>query len=228
MTRDGRRFRAGNDGGEDETVGLAGWMYTDLLLGLAVVFLGSIGFVLAGRDAAAVDAEGLGLPIASTTSTSSTSSTSTTTTTTLPPEECTILYAPAEIPRDGFYITVNGSQPDADLAADFREAVEERLVVENNQLRLVNSSLREFEFDTLEVGIMIVTGAAPSDSPSGREEGRQLARATANRLRDLFPEQFGRAAVRVQNALNRPRGQVETEIFPTITDYCSILSGINS
>lgn len=228
MSRGGRRSRAGNDGGGDETVGLAGWMYTDLLLGLAVVFLGSIGFVLAGRDAAAVDPEGLGPTIASTTSTSSTSSTSTTTTTTLPPEECTILYAPAELPRDGFYITVNGSQPDADLAADFREAVEERLSIENEQLRLVNSSLREFVFDTLEVGIMIVTGAAPSDSPSGREEGRQLARSTANRLRDLFPEQFGRAAVRVQNALNRPRGQVETEIFPTITDYCSILSGINS
>ena len=34
-----RRTRKGDD--VDESVGLSGWLYTDLMLGLAVVFLGA-------------------------------------------------------------------------------------------------------------------------------------------------------------------------------------------
>ena len=74
-----RRTRKGDD--VDESVGLSGWLYTDLMLGLAVVFLGATVIKLS-VDSPKED----GSTVATTT---------TTTTTTLPPIAlCSALYAP--------------------------------------------------------------------------------------------------------------------------------------
>lgn len=74
------RFRQRANDEVDDTPGLAGWLYTDLLLGLAVVFLGAVSFT-------AVKAEE---EPASTTS-STTSTTTSTSTTLVPPDPCTLL-----------------------------------------------------------------------------------------------------------------------------------------
>ena len=209
--------------GEDETVGLAGWMYTDLLLGLAVVFLGSIGFVLAGRDAE-VGGPGESSSPQATVSTSSTSSTTTTTTTTLPPEECTILYAPAENSRDGFYLSGLDIRDGDQLSDKFRKDLEERLEQENRLLAESGSFLRPFEFDDLEIGIAIATGGGGASY-----EGNNRAREMVQTLKTLFPNQLGQTAVRTQwrSSGDRP-SEVDIEVFPTITGDCAILSEINS
>ena len=67
---------------EYDPVGLAGWLYTDLLLGLMIVFLGSVTFQVAassgGQDGSVAGG------VAATTSTTSTTSTSTSTSTSTP------------------------------------------------------------------------------------------------------------------------------------------------
>ena len=218
-----QRFRRVATSGEDETVGLAGWMYTDLLLGLAVVFLGSIGFVLAGRDAVAGDPEESFAP-QSTVSTSSTSTTSTTTTTTLPPEQCTILYAPAENSRDGINIKGLDARDGDQFLADFEKQLEARLEQENQVLAEAGSFLPPFEFDALQIGIAIATGGGGTPG-----EGNSRARETLQILKTQFPDQLGQTAVRTQwrSSGDRVR-EVDIEVFPTITGDCAILSGINS
>lgn len=100
-----RRPPAASD--DEEVTGLAGWLYTDLLLGLAVVFLGAITFTVA--RAPETDGEGAAP------STSSTSTTSTTTTTTIP-VPCQILPPPVE--RERYRLALRADMPPAELAAD--------------------------------------------------------------------------------------------------------------
>ena len=78
---------------EYDPVGLAGWLYTDLLLGLMIVFLGSVTFQVAassgGQDGSVAGG------VAATTSTTSTTSTSTSTSTTTTSTTTTTTTIPA-------------------------------------------------------------------------------------------------------------------------------------
>ena len=77
-----RRNRRGQS--EYDPVGLAGWLYTDLLLGLMVVFLGSVTFqvVASGSDQDGSQAGSVAGTTTTSTTTTSTTTTSTTTTST--------------------------------------------------------------------------------------------------------------------------------------------------
>lgn len=204
--RRGRRRRPTR--GEDETVGLAGWMYTDLLLGLAVVFLGSIAFVITATGADGTDAA----PITSTTS--STSTIPTTTTTTLPPEECTRLYAVPQTDAGRFRVTVLARTGDEQLAEQFRAEVEAQIVVQNERIEREGIAFPRFSFDDLEVSIVIASGEGPDTN-----SGVQLARSTVQRLQTLFPDQLGVSAVRAQWDSSL-MSTVEIELFPSVTDLC--------
>lgn len=92
---------------DEEVTGLAGWLYTDLLLGLAVVFLGAITFTVAR----APENDGNGAAP----STSSTSTTSTTTTTTIP-VPCRILPPPNE--KEKYRLALRTGLPPNEIAAD--------------------------------------------------------------------------------------------------------------
>ena len=203
--RRGRRGRS--PVGEDETVGLAGWMYTDLLLGLAVVFLGSIAFAISATGEPEV-----GEAAAPTTSTTST--TSTTTTTTLPPEECTRLYAVPQTDEGRFRVSVLARTGDEQLAEQFRQEVEAQIEIQNERIEREGIAFPRFSFDDLEVSIVIASGEGLDTN-----SGVQLARSTMERLQDLFPEQLGVSAVRAQwNSRNG--SSVEIELFPSVTDLC--------
>lgn len=209
----------------DDATGLAGWMYTDLLLGLAVTFLGSVGFVLASRDAPPVDAEGDTPVVAtSTTTTSTTSTTSTTTTTTLPPEQCTILYSPAEAEDDGIEIRLDSRSDDGELAQQFTSQLTERIGRENRVLEQSESPLPPFEFDSFNVGIVI----AIADGQSG-EAARVRSAEVVSRLKRLFPDQLGSTALRRFWDTNNPNGvEVDLEFFPTVTLDCLLAADIGS
>jgi hypothetical protein len=85
-----RRSRSTNS--SDDVVGMAGWMYTDLLLALAVVFLGSIAILVYGSGP-----EGTGGPEENPPEEPAEETTTSTTSSTLPPVECTILYSLANM-----------------------------------------------------------------------------------------------------------------------------------
>jgi len=221
----GRRHRRRQGTGEDETVGLAGWMYTDLLLGLAVVFLGSIAFVIRASGGSQVDEESEGsatpttevAPESTTTTSTSTSTSSTTTTSTLPPEVCTVLYSPSESSQDGFTVRIPGRVGDEQLADAFRQAVEDEIIEQNERIESEGLIFPPFNFEDLRISIVIVSGDG-----SDRFGGNQLARQTMSRLKTLFPDQLDLAVVRAQWTV-REGSSVGIELFPTVSDECTKL-----
>lgn len=217
----GRRHRRRQRTGEDETVGLAGWMYTDLLLGLAVVFLGSIAFAIRASGGSpaneASDASATGTTEVESEPTTTTSTSSTTTTTTLPPEVCTVLYSPSESSQDGFTVRIPGRVGDEQLADAFRQAVEDEIVEQNSRIESEDLVFPPFNFDDLRISIVIVSGDG-----ADRFGGNQLARQTMSRLKTLFPDQLDLAVVRAQWTV-REGSNVGIELFPTVSDECTKL-----
>lgn len=161
----GRRIRARR--GEDETVGLAGWLYTDLMLGLAVVFLGTIGFTAATK------------PDESATPTTTTStSVPVTTTSTIPPtttlpQPCTLRPEPV---KEDNRIKLSGSSETSPDEFELK-------VVE-----LLNA--RSLPADTRIGFALFFGGGANSD------QGQASASKMAATLGSKFPQRFESAAVR--------------------------------
>lgn len=160
----GRRLRPRRR--EDEATGLAGWLYTDLLLGLAVVFLGAITFTAAAKPK----------PIPTTTTTSTTSTTTTSAPpTTIPAVPCTLR---AELYERETRIHLNTLVGDDALRDQFNNEI-------NNLLfRLALPAQTR-------VGFALVFGAGNTDN-----EGERNAKLTADRLRFLAPDRFGATPVR--------------------------------
>lgn len=199
-------------------------MYTDLLLGLAVVFLGSIGVVVAtsadeSPPAVAADegdsepAEAGGKP---TTSTTSTSTSTTTTSTTVPLETCQVLYEPAEDPDEAFKVRIYGRPNADDFAAQFRQEISDRLAREN---RLRTDGGDPFSFNKINVGLVIINHG-PSADP-GSSTDTEIAEQIYADLKASFPEQFANAAVR---AGKRFTGTLQTsiEIFINYERPCTV------
>ena len=207
----------------DEASGLAGWMYTDLLLGLAVVFLGSIGVVvLAGNNSEEVAAEGSsGIVDGENDETDSEDAggaasgptTTTSTTTTVPVELCSVLYDPPADSSDGLEIRIPGRpSPDA-MAEEFRTQLVEKL-------RAVNRSLPagtpEFTFNNINIALTLTYHGPMPDGSSGNTEARRI-------FEDLkldFPTQFENA---VGRNLKRTSGDRATtiEVFLVYERPCS-------
>lgn len=208
--RSHRRGRGAAGHGEDEASGLAGWVYTDLLLGLAVVFLGAITLVItAPAIVGGADDD---------TDEESSPAETTTTTSTLPPEICTILYQPAAASDQGIRVDLNSAVGDAQLALDFRNRLTERLDAENAQID--RTQYEPFVFDELRIGIVIVLGAGP-DSASGARRSTE----TTNRLRALFPDLFEGTVLRAfWQSGDRTSANVRVEVFPTLTGECGVLA----
>ena len=185
----------------DEASGLAGWMYTDLLLGLAVVFLGSIGVVVAtsqdddppvevAADGEVDDTELSGR----TATTSSTSSTTTTTSTTVPLETCQVLYDPAEDADRALKVTIKGAPNPEIITPAFREQISERLSEEN---ALRTDGGEDFNFNTMNVALVIINhGPSAGDGVDSGGADTKAARQVFLDLKERFPRQFADAVVR--------------------------------
>jgi len=218
------RQRTARSDPERETSGLAGWMYTDLLLGLAVVFLGSIGVVLLGTgdeeppivEAGEETTEPGSEPSAD--PTTAPSSTTTTTTSTVPGvqveeiEICPVLYLPPEDPEEAFKIRITGRKSPEELAAEFRENIGQRIIAENRRLP---AGVPPFRFDDLNIALAII-----NHGPSDQTPGGEVSEEVFNDLVASFPNQFRDAVVRPGKISD---GQVRTsiEIFLLIERPCT-------
>lgn len=220
----GRRRSRWTDS-SDDVVGMAGWMYTDLLLALAVVFLGSIAILVYGSGP-----EDTGGPEENPPEEPAKETTTSTTSSTLPPVECTILYSLANMESDKdnrFRIEVASSGADEDFASVVKEALLAEIENQNRLIDEYNGNLNDgepgyphFDFERLRVGMLLSYGGAFGVSP---DEGRRTAEAVAARLQILLPDQFDRSTVRIFYDTSLLRGQSKIEIFPTITDDCDKL-----
>ena len=110
---------------DDEVLGLSGWLYTDLLLGLMVVFLGSVSFLVPRSKAEPGDSEG---PVP-------------TTTTTIPGEIKRLFF---KTPLEGIYRAGDAQKIKEDIAAFIEK---EKLAKANVALVLVYGHIREGDAD---------------------------------------------------------------------------------
>ena len=208
-----RRRRSGDRPSEpDEAAGLAGWLYTDLLLGLVVVFLGAIAFVVPALAGGDDGDESVVRP--------TTPSTTTTTTTTLPPvPTCRALLEAADALEDGITVVVNEGDSDVALAFNFRAAVENRLKAFLEIYNATEADQRgqalELNFDDLEIGLVMGRGGGATDG-----EGVPRSNRVFERLRGVFPDQLGSTPFRDGWTQKIGRTEVRLELLPYVDGPC--------
>jgi len=212
-----KRSTSSNDDGDD--AGLAGWLYTDLLLGLAVVFLAGTAFVVPQL----IEDE----PVASADPVVPTSST--TTTTTIPIDYCSSLYAVDGSQDDktrGIWVVVdrNTRDPEA-MVSQFEEGLAFELEQENQLL--LSRGAKPFELAKVNIGLIIVYGGYSStESPNdGQIRARQQIYPAIrdSRLSYLFDGGQGFPPT-IQRIFGTRRDvaaeQVGFDIFPYIESPC--------
>lgn len=158
-----RRRRVANPSVMDESSGLAGWLYTDLLLGLAVVFLGTIGFTAMTKED----------ETATVTTTTTTSTTSTTTTTTIAPDA-----PPFQLSCEQFYVD-NEYLRDSVSDSALNEGV----------TRLINEEIakRGWTRTTARVGFVLLFGGHRDTPEDDGDQGAARAARFQERLRAQVP-----------------------------------------
>jgi len=196
-----RRRRTRKSGTADESVGLSGWLYTDLMLGLAVVFLG-----------AAV----IKLPDLMTNEEGETVVASTTTTaTTIPIKLCTSLFAPDDQRNDDLLVKVRTSSEGQQLIDEFKYG----LIVLYDNLNSrpdVQESGFVFDVETTKIGLIL---ARAGSNQSGKDTSSN-ARETRNKLGQLLPDIMGSAPGRDSYTTRIDESLVGMEILPLIELPC--------
>lgn len=206
----------GRPGSDEEIAGLAGWLYTDLMLGLVVVFLGASLITLVGNEPDPVPVD----------DTEEGSSVSTSTTTTLPPVPlCRSLYSSpgAQVREDGLWVLMRTSSPVTEATRDeFLRLYQEQIDEEATQSALAGRSASETH-----IGLVIASGGARSNEDVGRALGE--ARAFVEGLQRLLPEIFSEsdsysaAIIRPGGTQTIEPGFVGMDIFPYVESPCSEL-----
>lgn len=193
-----RRRSSGSAEPQDEPTALAGWLYTDLLLGLAVVFLASVAFLVPKTES-----DTSGKPPRITTPRS-------TTTTLKKPKLCDSLYSPAREAESGIWLVIPASLTNAELLATFPGLLQGEFDVENTKLLAEGSGILYFD----QVRLGYVRGQA------GGQGNEQVAANLLDRLAGLFPQQFEGAALRAGWSGKQKVGQVGLEILPYVARPC--------
>ena len=194
-----RKIRQSNDA--DESVGLSGWLYTDLMLGLAVVFLGAA--VIKLPDLRTND-EGETV-VASTT----------TTTTTIPIKLCTSLFAPDDQRNDDLLVKVHTNYEGQQLIDEFKFGL--TVLYDNlNSRPDVQESGFVFDVETTKIGLVL---ARAGSNQSGKDTSPN-ARETRNKLGQLLPDIMGAAPGRDSYTTKIDESLVGMEILPLIELPC--------
>lgn len=194
-----RRRRIRKSGSADESVGLSGWLYTDLMLGLAVVFLG-----------AAV----IKLPDLMTNEEGETVVASTTTTT-IPIKLCTSLFAPDDQRNDDLLVKVHTNYEGQQLIDEFKYGL--TVLYDNlNSRPDVQESGFVFDVETTKIGLVL---ARAGSSQSGKDTSSN-ARETRTKLGQLLPDIMGSAPGRDSYTTKIDESLVGMEILPLIELPC--------
>lgn len=191
----GRRQHVTDD--HADLVGLSGWLYSDLLLGLAVVFLAAVSFTVVS-DLLPDDAEEPaveGGPEAQ-------------------DEEIEVRECLAGMSQQEIEIVIPPNVAAADMASVASELIREAWA---------NKPLDQFEDvdpDSLTFGLMLSFGLYP-DEEKGKAAPTALDVNTT--LKEVLPARFDRAVERTYWSTpeaSRPRGSVKIELFPWVIEPC--------
>jgi hypothetical protein len=190
-----RRRRQPAELEQDEAMGLSGWLYTDLMLGLVVVFLGAVVVTIPSYTE---DDEGNQVVV------------TTTTTTTIPVELCTSLNTP--FTQRNLSLSVSYSGSDDELKAEFLAGLES-LYQELNERPENKDKGIVFDASTTKIGMVL---ALQWDTQSDKG----ISRKTRERLFGLLPEIFENTAYRDSFTDKLDRGRVALEVFPLVEYPC--------
>lgn len=177
-------------------MGLSGWLYTDLMLGLAVVFLGAVVITI---PTFAEDEDGDAVIV------------TTTTTTTIPVKLCTTLYTPYT--ERNLDLTVRYSVSDEELRAEFVAGLDILYSGLNARPENVQAGIR-FDSSSTKIGMVL----ALSSNVDG--ENKRVAVETRERLFQLLPQIFDNTAFRDSYTTGVGGNQVAFEVFPLIEYPC--------
>ena len=200
-----RRRRTRKNAEGDDLVGLSGWLYTDLMLGLAVVFLGAA--VIKIPDLGKND-EGETVVVSTTT---------TTTTTTIPIKMCTSLFAPDDQRNDELLVEVHVNYEGQQLIDEFKFGLAV-LYANLNDRADVKASGFVFDVETTEIGLVLAR--AGSNKLGNDTSGN--ARKTRNKLGQLLPDIMGGAPGRDSYTTKIDGALVGMEILPRIELPCGV------
>ncbi len=202
----------------NESLGLAGWLFADLLLGLVVIFL-AIGYVFPGDDSS----EAAPTTTTSTTTTTTTITTTTTTTTLAiascesidPPEGDTKYKDDPERKEDEL------KQANIDLDWAYNDPDRLREEIENFlnpliKVRLVNEGLHDIKPEDIKIGYVLV-GIGAGLNPSRAEEREAIARAEdfIEQLGVVMPDRFERISGQASWGRNT-RNNIVLRYFPRV------------
>ena len=171
-----RRIRQAND--VDESVGLSGWLYTDLMLGLAVVFLGAAVIKLS-VDSPKDD----GSTVATTT---------TTTTTTLPPIElCSALYAPEGKRDDQLLVRVQKNTSSEKKKEEFLSGLQVLYETLNSKEFFVTNGI-VLDIESTKIGLILAQAGWNGVGPSTVSDATKLRAELALLLPEILKDTPGR------------------------------------
>ena len=193
-----RRIRKGDD--VEESVGLSGWLYTDLMLGLAVVFLGAavikLPDVITGDDGEVVVVA------------------TTTTTTTLPPVICNKLVVPPGDREKTILVAVPKNLRGPDLAQRFKEGLRELYTFLSSAPGVLESGAKPLDVDTTQIGLILAISGADKTANEARVVREELYRA----LQGIIPEG---TPGRDTYSTKYDSGDVVMEVFPISEFPCN-------
>jgi len=216
-----RSIRSGvRPGSDEEIAGLAGWLYTDLMLGLVVVFLGASLITQQPwnpPEPVPVDETEEG------------SSVSTSTTTTLPPVTlCRSLYSSpgAEEREDGLWVEMPTRSPVTEATRDeFLRLYQEQ--IDEEATNGPQSALAGRSASDTHIGLVLASGGARSNEDVGRavEEARAFVEGLQRLLPEIFSESdsYSAAIIRPNGTSSIEVGFVGMDIFPYVESPCSEL-----
>jgi len=162
-----RRIRQGND--VDESVGLSGWLYTDLMLGLAVVFLGAAVIKLS-VDSPKEDG-------------SSVATTTTTTTTTLPPVICSKLVVPPGDRENTILVAVPKYLEGQELVTRFKEGLGTLYSFLSSAPGVLEPGAEQLDVNSTQIGLIL----AISGGDTNATEAKQVREELYSLLPEIIP-----------------------------------------
>lgn len=198
MNRRGRRVAAESE--TDEAMGLSGWLYTDLMLGLVVVFLGAIVITI---PTFAQDEDGDTVMV----------TTTSTTTTTIPVDFCTSLFSPSKERDPNLLLRLRTNANDEELAAEFRFQLANLYALLNSRPEVADG---QFDVDSTKIGFVLFQQGKKTDLDNSVDKAQEMM----FRLSALFPDVLGESGARYGNTASEDYGVVVMDLFPLLETPC--------
>ncbi len=192
-----RRIRKGDD--IDESVGLSGWLYTDLMLGLAVVFLGA---AVLKFPAVVSNEDGEVVP--------------STITTTLPPIElCSALYAPEGSRDETPLVRVRKNADPVTKEREFRDGLQVLYDFLNAKEFFVTNGV-VLNIDSTKIGLVLAQAGWNGRGTGSNRDATELRAELAVLLPEILQNTPGRDTY----GQNVDPEYVAMEILPLIELPC--------